>query len=391
MRHLRNSLCLAGAFFATAVSGSRLEAQAASDSTPYLKAQEMVSNGEAEAGRKIVDSLVKASPPGSPQYAEGLYWRAALAASARDSEKDYRRIVVDYPLSPRVPDALLRMGELESARGDRQAALQHFQRLTLEHPESPLHAEASYWLAHTYFETNDVQHGCAANTDAITLANPTNVELKNRIAFQQQRCRGVVLAQGGASANGTSAPARSQPSAPTADSAVVAPVPPVPPVASSATRETSSAPKNNSAKVVARPATGTATKVATKTVHNATPSKATKPVARATVRATTNKATTNKATTKRVASHATRVRSSAPAPATPASGSAFAVQVAAFGSKPQAEELAVKLRGRGYDAHVDGSAAPYRVRIGRYSTRAVAVVELQRLKAKQISGFVTPE
>jgi cell division protein FtsN len=38
--------------------------------------------------------------------------------------------------------------------------------------------------------------------------------------------------------------------------------------------------------------------------------------------------------------------------------------------------------------YIDGTTAPYRVRLGHYSTHAAAVSELVKLKAKQIDGFV---
>ncbi|MGI8508313.1 MAG: SPOR domain-containing protein [Gemmatimonadaceae bacterium] len=378
---MRNSLYLVGLAFAVSIAGAHVEAQASSpDSAMYAKAQELVSNGEAEAGRKIVDSLLNAAPSGSPQRAEGLYWRATLAASAKDAEQDYRRIVVDHPLSPRVPDALLRMGEMESARGDREAALQHFHRLTLEHPESPLHAEASYWLAHTYFETNDVQNGCAANADALSLVRPANVELKNRIAFQQQRCRGVVVAQSGATPNSASTP-------------IATPAPSERATASAAVPVTTDT-------AVGTAHTGTAPKPAGTVASRLPAAKVSKTAAKTTSRTMSK---TTAATRAKAAAHARPVRparapskvparvSAARAHAAPPAGGTFAVQVAAFGSKSQANELAVKLRGRGYSAHVDGVVAPYRVRIGSYSSHASAVAEQQRLRTKQISGFVTPE
>ncbi|MGH2634467.1 MAG: tetratricopeptide repeat protein, partial [Tepidiformaceae bacterium] len=170
------------------------DAQSAKDSALYVQAQQMVANGNAAAGRKLADSAANAAPTGTPAYAEGLYWRATLAANARDSEHEYRQIIVDYPLSGRVPDALLRIGQLESARGESAAALQHFQRLVLEHPQSPLRPEASYWVAQMYFDANDPSHACVANADAMKIVPASNVELKNRIDFQQQRCRGVTLA-----------------------------------------------------------------------------------------------------------------------------------------------------------------------------------------------------
>lgn len=331
-----------GMIVAGGVWGSGAGAQApVVDSTPYVQARDMVSNGEVEQGRRLVDSLLKAAPQGSPAYAEGLYWRAAISQNARNAERDYRRVVVDYPLSPRVPDALLRLGQLEAARGDQAAALQHFQRIVLEYPDSPRRAEASYWVANSYLAHNDLQRGCTANADALARVAPSNVELKNRIDFQQLRCRNVQLAKGAAAA-----PAAALPPAPSATAA---------PAKSSATREVP---------------------VAESHVAADTPTVAARESTVVAAKATVTKATTLETP-----------RKAAPAPAH--TGRGYAVQVAAYRSRVQADALAAKLRARGYASHVDGDAAPYRVRIGHYGTRAGAVAELARLKAKKIAGFVT--
>jgi cell division protein FtsN len=64
------------------------------------------------------------------------------------------------------------------------------------------------------------------------------------------------------------------------------------------------------------------------------------------------------------------------------------VQVAAYNKKPDAEKLVTTLVGRGYDARVDGTAAPFRVRIGRYPTSREAEVALAEIKSKKMAGFV---
>lgn len=73
----------------------------------------------------------------------------------------------------------------------------------------------------------------------------------------------------------------------------------------------------------------------------------------------------------------------------PATGRLFAVQVAAFAQRKDAEAMAAGLQRSGLDAHVDGTARPFRVRVGRYATWAAAVKAMNDLKAKRISGFVT--
>ena len=396
-------------------------AQSAKDSALYVQAQQMVANGDAAGGRKLADSVANAAQTGSAAYAEGLFWRATLAANARDSEHAYRQIIVDYPLSARVPDALLRIGQLESARGENAAALQHFQRLVLEHPQSRLRPEASYWVARLYFDANDPSHACAANADATSSVPTSNVELKNRIDFQQQRCRGVTLATN-APATTTPAAAASAPTSVPATNvpAVTATKPPVKPVQKVATavkeapkntvaehRDTTTkraeavvtprAPSESASATVATATTSTAGAMPANssgngsTVVSRPPTK--EEVDRALASAAQSKlmtktpsaATTAKASPTR-ASATPAAKSATPEPSVPSGG--FAVQIAAFATKGPATQMATNLRGRGYEAYVDGTSAPYRVRIGHYTTHAAAAQELVKLKAKHIDGFV---
>ena len=67
---------------------------------------------------------------------------------------------------------------------------------------------------------------------------------------------------------------------------------------------------------------------------------------------------------------------------------AYSVQVAAYNHKPEADKLVSTLKARGYEARVDGSVAPFRVRIGRYPTEVDAEEALKRIKAKHMDGFV---
>lgn len=160
----------------------------------FARAQTLVSEGQGAAGRALVDSVYRSTAPGSGERAEALFWRASLAPTAADAERDYRAIVVDHATSPRVEDALLRLAQLELARGDRAAALRNLQRLSTEFPGSGQSARTSYWTARVLFEQNDLPAACAANTQALARIAANDVELRNQIEYQQQRCRGAVTA-----------------------------------------------------------------------------------------------------------------------------------------------------------------------------------------------------
>src|SRR6478672_7827776 len=154
----------------------------------FVRAQTMVSDGNGAAGRALVDSVLKATPPYAPLYPVALFWRASLASNAADAESDYKHIVVDYPLAPQAEDALLRLAQLELARGDRDGALAHLQRIPRDYPRSKSLARASYWTARVLFEKNDVTNACAANANALAQATTDEIELRNQIQYQGQRC-----------------------------------------------------------------------------------------------------------------------------------------------------------------------------------------------------------
>src|SRR5882762_7249007 len=154
----------------------------------FVRAQGLVSDGNGAAGRALIDSVIAATPPTARLYPEALYWRASLASNAADAESDYKHIVVDYPLAPQAEDALLRLAQLELARGDREGALIHLQRIPRDYPRSKSLARASYWTARVLFEKNDIPNACAANANALSRAAADEIELRNQIQYQGQRC-----------------------------------------------------------------------------------------------------------------------------------------------------------------------------------------------------------
>ena len=319
-------------------------AQTASDSAAYKRAQTLVNDGNATAGRAIVDSLIAQARTGTPAYAEGLYWRAVLSPTAADAEMDYRRIIVDYPISPRVEDVLLRLAQLELARADYDAALGHLNRLTLEHPAGPSRARAGYWTARVLFEKNDIQRACVANADALARTTENDTELRNQITYLNQRCAGVAL----------TTPSPVQTAAVDSTTSAPAPAPPPPPAPVSP-------PANTTKPPMKLPSTPRDSKPSV--VRDELPAPKTTGTA------------------------AAPPTTAAPSPRAP-SDDGYSVQIAAYDVKSQADAMVAKLKKRGYEARVSGTVKPFRVRIGHYPTEAQANAVMRSLKAKQINGFV---
>jgi cell division septation protein DedD len=276
----------------------------------------------------------------SPAYGDALYWHGALAPTASEAERDYRRVIVEYPLAFYADDALLAIAELEQARGDRAGALMHLQRYVKDHPVSPERGVAALAAARLAFEQRDTPLGCAMIAAARTSASSADVELRNQIDYYGRQCTGVTSA--------TSAP--------------VAAAPPAAPPAAPATA----------------PAAAT-TKTAEPTVSTMP-----QPVTPRPVRATPVR---RDSVTQRPSPPA---RGSAPANATRAA-TMYTIQVAAYDSRPPAEQLVRKLATRGVKARVSGTAKPFRVRLDFYRTRHDAVSAVASLKARGIVGFVAEE
>jgi septal ring-binding cell division protein DamX len=263
-------------------------AQSRADSV-FARARQLVTSGNGAAGRVLVDSVVAATPPDTPEYGDALYWRAALAATSADAERDYRQIVVEYPLSTHSGDALLQLAQLEVARGDRVPATSHLDRFLLENPQHPERARAGLLLVRLLFEQSDLPRGCRALRRTLADVPDSAVETRNQLQYYSPRC-----------------------AAADANPASQLPLPP-----------------GDSA----RPR------------HDTT-------------------ATTSKA-------------------------GRYTLQVAAFAKRSDADALEKLLKGRGIDVRVVGTAKPFRVRVGRYATRAAAADAAKQLKAKKIIAVVT--
>jgi cell division protein FtsN len=341
-------MVVTGAMLFCASTMANAQASSRASDPVFARAQAMVSDGNGAAGRALIDSMIAATPTGAPLYPQALFWRASLASNAADAESDYRHIVVDYPLAPQAEDALLRLAQLELARGDRDGALVHLQRIQRDYPRSKSLARASYWTARVMFEKNDVPNACAANARALAQADSGEIELRNQIQYQGQRCGSVALSQ-----------------TPTPTTPAVNNPQPATPV-SAPTVPAQTAPTSTTPTLPVQTVPSTPRIVAPSQANDTKPSIVDPEKA--------PKAAAEKSPAKPVATGST--------------GSSFSVQVAAYNHRPDAEKLVSSLSKRGYMARVDGTVAPFRVRIGRYATNSEAEDALKKLKSKHMDGFV---
>lgn len=267
------------------------------------RARALANEGRDADSRKLLDSLLRVNTPDSAIYPEALYWRGALSPTAADAERDYRRLLIEAPLSARAEDALLGLGNLLQARGDKRGASDQMQRFMLTYANSPARPRVALSLVRLLFDLGPQQQARACEAlrmgrDAIPREN---LELRNQLDYYEPRCMGDIA-------------------------------PAVAPESTAVARDT--------AKTQPEP----------------------EPEAESEAKART-----------------------LPLPL----AAFYSVQVAAYQSKAPATNLVSVLKERGLDARVDGTVAPFRVRVGKYGTRAEAVKAQAALKAQGQNGFIT--
>jgi outer membrane biosynthesis protein TonB len=336
--------------------GERAAAQtAAANASPndsiFRRARRMVTEGNGAAGRMLVDSLLRRETEGTTAYGDALFWHGALAETASEAERDYRRVIVEYPLSYYADDALLAIAQLEQARGDRAGALQHMLRFVREHQPSVTRSTAAFAAAKLAFEQRDTRTGCSMITEARVSAPTNDIELKNQIDYYGQRCTGSVLAAEPAPPTQVAAAAR--------DTVVAPPPEPAPS-------------KPVKAPAVTKPKT---------------------PPAKAPVRKPVVEKVPEPVVEKPVVEKPMEKPAEKPAPVTPAAKprGIYTIQLAAFSTQPEAERLVAALAKRDVFARVSGTSKPFRVRLDFYPTRAAAAAEVAALKTRGIISFVTTE
>jgi hypothetical protein len=161
---------------------------AAAQTDPRLTAAvRAAQEGQGDSARSAVERLLAATSPTDSLYPEILYTQAMVAGSAADMRRHLQRVVVEYPTSPWSDDGLLRLVQMDFATRSFEGAARSLERLRLDHPLTPLLAQAAYWGGRTYFELKDTARACRWLADGVAAAG-TDVELQRQLGFLYQRC-----------------------------------------------------------------------------------------------------------------------------------------------------------------------------------------------------------
>jgi hypothetical protein len=181
-----------------------LEAQRDPD---LARAVRLAQEGSADSARAITGRMLASVRDTDPKYAEVLYAAAVVAASPRDRRLHLQRIAVEYTQSEWADDALLQLAQLDYAARDAAGTVRQIDRLLGDYPESPLKASAALWGARAAFDLRDRDRACRWSDLGLGSVGG-DVELRNQLEFQRERCLAMAREESAAVQPKPAAPAK---------------------------------------------------------------------------------------------------------------------------------------------------------------------------------------
>ncbi len=186
---------LVGAVLMTVLLGAPAVLTAQDPAMPssprFVEILRLAQDGRADSARAAIGGLLTAIQPTDPDFPEALYTAATIASSGEEARLLFSRVAVEHNRSAWADKALLRLAQLDYGTGDTEGAMNRVRRLMADYPTSPILSSAALWGARAAFERNE--NGQACEWLARGLAHVgDHVELRNQLAFAEQRCRGNV-------------------------------------------------------------------------------------------------------------------------------------------------------------------------------------------------------
>lgn len=204
-RAQRGGPSLLGAILALVlVASSRLAAQ---NEPRLVTAVRLAQDGLSDSARAVVGRILGALQPTDSLYPEVLYTMGFLAGTESDRRLHLRRVVVDHAQSQWADDALLQLAQLDYAAGNAEAVVRQIDQLLRDYPATPLTATAAFWGARAAGDRRDAVTACRMAAAGLDAAGG-DVELRNQLEFQRQRCQGIAATLAESVRNAAEPPSR---------------------------------------------------------------------------------------------------------------------------------------------------------------------------------------
>lgn len=165
----------------------------------------LAQEGQGDSARALARRVLAATAATDAKYPEALYTLALVADTPDNRRLNLQRVAIEYASSPWADDALLQLAQLEYATRNLAGTVQQVQRLLNDYPTSPLRAVAALWGTRAALDQRDHALACQWSTAGIAAA-ADDIETRNQLEFQRERCLALAAAESTAAARSPAPP-----------------------------------------------------------------------------------------------------------------------------------------------------------------------------------------
>jgi TolA-binding protein len=123
-----------------------------------------------------------------PANAEALYWKGTMGSSPADAQQALLTLVASFPQSPRVNDALVRLAQLQMARGARAEAIHSLLTLAERTPAGPSHGKTLLWIARVQLDGGDTTSACGSLRATLADSVAADADLSRQVESVGAAC-----------------------------------------------------------------------------------------------------------------------------------------------------------------------------------------------------------
>jgi hypothetical protein len=124
----------------------------AQDDPRLVDAVRLLTEGQGDSARAVVQELLRATPSNDPIFPEVVYTAGVVAADLESAQRYFERVAIEFDLSEWADDAMLRLVQLLYTAGNAPGALVWHDRFVRDYPTSELASDIAFWGARSHFD-----------------------------------------------------------------------------------------------------------------------------------------------------------------------------------------------------------------------------------------------
>lgn len=156
-----------------------------------VEAVRLAREGQSDSARAVAGAVLSTTTTTAPLYPEALFTVALVASTVDEKRLHLQRVAIEYSQSAWADDARLELAQLAYAERKFDEAVRQVERLLADYPLSPVRAAGALWGSRAAFDQRNLPLACQWAMAGLGSVG-ADVELRNQLDFQRQRCEATL-------------------------------------------------------------------------------------------------------------------------------------------------------------------------------------------------------